>query len=226
MVLLRVFLTAGIVAAAAIVVGAMRPDLPVLGALAAALQPAHPPAAPAAIPEPDGPVEAAAAAEPAAAPEAAAATRAEEAPALYRFLDENGALRIVDSLDQVPPAYRAKARRFETTPDRSAFDTTVSPTGPPAPPRRRRVVVEEPPRPRYDEVVLYKTSWCPACKSAEADLEARGVDFEMRDIEDDDDARAELREKVGMTSVPVLDVDGRLIHGYSPGTYQRVFGTR
>jgi len=218
---LRAILVLGIVAASAIVVGAIRPDLPVVGALAAALQPPEPTAGAPTPGKGTGRAEAGADAE--SAPEAEAAAPAEpEAQALYRFMDDSGALRIVDSIDQVPPAYRAKARRLETTPDRSAFDTTVSSTAPP----RRRPAIEETTRPRYDEVVLYKAAWCGACKRAAADLESRGVDFVMRDIDEDDGVRDELREKVGMTSVPVLDVDGKLIRGYSPGAYARLFGER
>lgn len=234
--LLRALVAVCILVAGAVVAGAIRPDLPVAGTLARVLRPPDP--SPAATPAVAQPTEDAARAsagpiaQPAPADDAAAAetTRAESVAApsgtvLYRFVDEAGVLRIVDSLDDVPPAHRAKARRLETSPDRSAFETTLS--SPPAPPRPRpQVVAEEPVRPRYDEVVLYVTSWCPYCKRAAADLNARGIDFVMRDIDDDDDARAELREKIGSTQVPVLDVDGRIVPGYSPATYARLFGGR
>lgn len=68
------------------------------------------------------------------------------------------------------------------------------------------------------------TSWCGYCKRAAADLSARGIDFEQRDIEADDEARRALREKIGSTQVPLLDVDGRIVQGYSRATYARLFG--
>lgn len=69
-------------------------------------------------------------------------------------------------------------------------------------------------------VVLYKTSWCGACKAAEAHLKERGVDYDARDVEKDPGAQQEMAGKVVAAGrrpggVPVIDVGGELLMGFN-----------
>lgn len=74
--------------------------------------------------------------------------------------------------------------------------------------------------PKADKVVVYKTEWCGVCKKLIAYLDAKGVEYEAKDIEKDPDAAAELQAKakkqgVETGSVPVIDVEGELMVGFN-----------
>jgi glutaredoxin len=68
-------------------------------------------------------------------------------------------------------------------------------------------------------IVIYKASWCGACKAAAAYLRQRGVPFVERDVEKDLGAQAEMQRKaqaagVQPRGVPVIDFRGQLILGF------------
>lgn len=66
------------------------------------------------------------------------------------------------------------------------------------------------------DVVLYETSWCPYCTKARKLLNEMGVSLVSYDIEKDREKRAEMLEKTGGSrGVPVIDVEGIVLHGYS-----------
>jgi glutaredoxin 3 len=79
---------------------------------------------------------------------------------------------------------------------------------------------------RFDSVVLYTTSWCGYCKQAIEDLDARRVDYTVKQIDTDIDAKAELKKKTGGTSVPQLFADERHVVGYDRSAYDALFGAR
>ena len=65
-------------------------------------------------------------------------------------------------------------------------------------------------------VILYSTSWCGYCRKARALLKNLDVDFVEKDIEKDRTAAREMRAKSGgRGGVPVLDIGGEILHGYS-----------
>jgi glutaredoxin-like YruB-family protein len=140
-----------------------------------------------------------------------AAAGGERSPAsFYRYTDETGTVRFVTSLAEVPKHLRASARPVSN--DR----VQRAPSQPPA--KRARVQRAEPTfeRAAPREVVVYTTSWCGWCRKTLAFLTEEGVDFENRDIEADDAWREELLEKTGSTSIPVVEIDGKIIRGYDP----------
>lgn len=108
------------------------------------------------------------------------------------------------------------------TMERAAFDALVDKTA--------GVAIHVPPQPNNDAptadrqdpskpVVIYKASWCGACKAAAAYLRQRGVAFEERDVETDPSAQAEMQQKahtVGMSprGVPVIDFRGTILLGF------------
>lgn len=65
-------------------------------------------------------------------------------------------------------------------------------------------------------IIVYSAPWCTFCKTEKQYLEHLGVDFTVRDIEQDKRAMEELLEKVGgeTSSVPVTDIDGIIIRGF------------
>lgn len=72
---------------------------------------------------------------------------------------------------------------------------------------------------KADDVVIYKASWCGACKAAAAYMRQRHVMFTEKDVEKDPGAAAEMQRKAsakGMTprGVPVIDFHGELMMGF------------
>ena len=66
------------------------------------------------------------------------------------------------------------------------------------------------------DVILYQTSWCPYCTKARAYLKEMGVSLVEYDIEREPEKRQEMMAKSGSTGVPVVDIEGIVIRGYSP----------
>jgi glutaredoxin len=81
------------------------------------------------------------------------------------------------------------------------------------------------------KVVLYSTSWCPACRTAREHLRGKGIPFVERDIEKDQGAAAELLEKakragISASGVPVLEVNGTLVQGFDPDRINNLLGAK
>ena len=134
----------------------------------------------------------------------------------YQFVDASGRVRFVETLDEVPAAQRASAGRVEME---------GPPPGSPAEARAAaaRLAAANAPAQAALPVTVYVTSWCPHCKAALADLDRRGVSYVKHDIDADADAKAALRAKTGGTGVPMLEVGGQIVRGYSEEAYARVF---
>jgi glutaredoxin len=72
-------------------------------------------------------------------------------------------------------------------------------------------------------VILYSTSWCGYCRKARALLHDLDVDFVEKDIERDRAAAREMRMKSGgRGGVPVLDIGGEILLGYSDRRIRRM----
>lgn len=71
------------------------------------------------------------------------------------------------------------------------------------------------------KVIMYMTTTCPVCTRAEQFLKAKGIPYVTRDVGKDPAAAQELREKaskagVSATGVPVFDINGKILPGFSP----------
>lgn len=80
-------------------------------------------------------------------------------------------------------------------------------------------------------IVMYTTAWCGVCKRARSWLEEQDVDFVEQDIEQDPSAREELAAKarsagVALRGVPVIDVGGTLLQGFSAQGMARVLASK
>ena len=64
-------------------------------------------------------------------------------------------------------------------------------------------------------MLLYYADWCGYCRKTSAELDRRGVSYEMRNI-DKPAILAELVEKTGQRNIPVVDVGGKILIGYDP----------
>jgi glutaredoxin len=70
--------------------------------------------------------------------------------------------------------------------------------------------------------IVYGAEWCGPCHQAEALLKSLGVKVTKKDIEENPSAGAEMREKLQRVhrqggSIPVIDVMGQILVGFSPG---------
>lgn len=70
------------------------------------------------------------------------------------------------------------------------------------------------------KIILYGTGWCGVCVKARKWLKAHDLPFDDRDIDHDRASAREVREKLlrkgkAMRGVPVLEVNGTLLQGFS-----------
>ncbi len=66
------------------------------------------------------------------------------------------------------------------------------------------------------KIIIYTTSWCPFCDAAKEYFKNKGVEYEEKNVENDIQAREEMIEKSGQLGVPVIDIGGKIIVGFSP----------
>ena len=66
-------------------------------------------------------------------------------------------------------------------------------------------------------VIVYSTSWCAFCHTEMQWLEKLGVTFTAKDVEADETAMEELKQKNGgeFSGVPVTDIAGEVILGFN-----------
>jgi len=86
-----------------------------------------------------------------------------------------------------------------------------------------------PPENARPTVVVYGAEWCGACHEAAAYLRRKGVPYVEKDIEKDPQAAREMQGKLraaGMRagSIPVIDVRGKVMVGFSPGAIDEALG--
>lgn len=86
-------------------------------------------------------------------------------------------------------------------------------------------VAEKPPSGAVT-VIIYGASWCKPCHQAADYAKSKGASVVMKDIEESPAAAAEMREKLERSgqrggSIPVIDVRGQIIVGFSPGAVDR-----
>ena len=66
-----------------------------------------------------------------------------------------------------------------------------------------------------EKLIIYTTSICPWCKKTKEFLKENKIPYTEKDAKDPKN-QAEMIEKSGQSGVPVLDIDGQIIVGYSP----------
>lgn len=74
--------------------------------------------------------------------------------------------------------------------------------------------------------IIYGANWCHPCHEAARYLREHGVKVIHKDIENNEVARREMEDKLAAahihtSSIPVIDIDGRLLVGFSPTAIDR-----
>ncbi len=123
---------------------------------------------------------------------------------IYQWKDKDGKTYFSDT---PPPGVNTETRQFKDSPS-------------PGPGKRSEGLKSPGPREKRPygriEVTMYVTSWCPQCKKARECLRSLGVNFTEYDIEKDKAKYKEMLLKSGgRTGVPVIDVEGIILRGFS-----------
>ena len=66
------------------------------------------------------------------------------------------------------------------------------------------------------DVIVYYTSWCPACRKLRGYLAQRGIRSTEYDIENDSAAKARQRVLNPRGSIPTVDIEGQVLVGFDP----------
>ena len=70
------------------------------------------------------------------------------------------------------------------------------------------------------QVDIYVTSWCPYCKKAIAYLDAKGIEYNKYDIEEDESAAKRKKELVpNYSGIPLAVINGKIIKGFTEERY-------
>lgn len=73
-------------------------------------------------------------------------------------------------------------------------------------------------------VQMYSMEWCPYCAKAKALLGAKGIDYDVIDVTDDEAAAIEMVKRTGQQGVPQFFIDERWIGGYDNLAYLNATG--
>ena len=64
-------------------------------------------------------------------------------------------------------------------------------------------------------VRIYTTKICPYCEMAKQFFKQNDIKFEEIDVSNDKEAAMEMIEKSGQMSVPVIEINGKIIVGFN-----------
>ncbi|HBG06392.1 MAG: hypothetical protein A2075_21835 [Geobacteraceae bacterium GWC2_58_44] len=138
---------------------------------------------------------------------------------MYKYVDDQGALRFVESLNEVPKKHRRKATVAGE--DNSVSYTDPGPSIQATKSSRKSARAE---KPRFTgPVEIYMTSWCPACKSALAYVKQNGIAYNAYDIEKDSEAKQRF-EGFNGRGVPLIVVGQNTMRGFNPQTLEGWLG--
>ena len=137
----------------------------------------------------------------------------------YQFVDARGRVTFVERLADVPAQWRDTVGFVEMDsppPLSPAMAEQTRERRYAESPQTRRVAVVSAARP-----ILYSADWCGWCRKARQYLDGMGTHYDLRDI-DLPENLDELLAKTGQRGIPVLDVGGRLVTGFSPERYEQL----
>ena len=74
------------------------------------------------------------------------------------------------------------------------------------------------------KVIIYSTHTCPWCAKAIEFFKENKVSYTNKFVDDNKAAAKEMIKKSGQQAVPVIDVGGQIIVGYSEGKLRKALG--
>ncbi len=63
-------------------------------------------------------------------------------------------------------------------------------------------------------ILIYTTNRCPYCTVAKEYFDKQGVVYSELNVEEDDEALADMIRKTGQMSVPVIEINGSMVVGF------------
>jgi glutaredoxin len=134
----------------------------------------------------------------------------------------DGAFRLVtlsrSAWDELGASRRTARLEALAPPSASApLAPSAAPDAPGAPKRAPAASVQ---------AIIYGAEWCKPCHDAERYLRKRGVTVVKKDVDESEAAASEMRRKLdragmGGASIPVIDIMGRILVGFSPSALER-----
>jgi len=76
------------------------------------------------------------------------------------------------------------------------------------------------------KVIVYSTPICPFCILVKNFLKKNNIRFSEVDISKDEKKKQEMIQKSGQMSVPVTEIDGKIIIGYKISEIKGVLGIK
>ena len=152
---------------------------------------------------------------------------------IVSYVDEQGRVHYVDSIDRVPEKYRRQAEARPTPQAINKFDFQLdryvpkkAKTPSPRAEKLQRAAPHEQPaattsRPRVE---IFVTSWCPYCRALEGFLASRGIAYTKYDIEKSPQARA-AHARLGGGGIPVTRIGSEVIRGFDKARLLEVLNT-
>ena len=67
------------------------------------------------------------------------------------------------------------------------------------------------------DIILYSARLCGDCQNLKAYMDKAGIDYELRDIHENEAHAEELKRHTGKLGVPYLHMKGKWVRGYDSG---------
>ncbi len=138
--------------------------------------------------------------------------------AFYRYVDASGRDHLVQGLHNIPAQHQPKAAKLSGNQGRSINRYDAASVVRQYQPK----VVASSFNPNRLDVTLYGATWCGACRRAKQLLDREGISYIEYDIDEDEDAREEVRSILGNVKIPLLDINGTYIAGYERDAIMRL----
>jgi glutaredoxin 3 len=143
-----------------------------------------------------------------------------DAKAFFSFVDESGSSHLVQGLHNVPTSHQAVAKNMSRGGVRriNQYDaTSLQRTA-----QNRRSLSGADFNPNRLDITMFSATWCGACKRAKQLLDSEGVEYTLRDIDEDPSAKDEVRRVLGSVRIPLIDINGTYVTGYDRKTITRL----
>lgn len=73
-------------------------------------------------------------------------------------------------------------------------------------------------------IKIYTTPTCAYCKMAKEYFKSKNLNYEEYDVSKDIPRQKEMIEKTGQFSVPVIDIDGKVVIGFDKPKINQLLG--
>jgi glutaredoxin len=139
----------------------------------------------------------------------------------YQFVDDRNQVRFVSSIDLVPAEWRERVGYVElpVPPPMSPTDVKRNQYA-----RSERRADREAVNRRGPEIILYSADWCSACRSAKKHMDANGIEYQERNV-DEPRFEAMLVKLSGARSIPVFEIDGSVLSGFDPNRLDQMIAS-